>query len=332
MNLKTSCLVAALSITILISCKKDDDGPDTTVQALEVSFGTGFDDEMLRDVSIDNNGNMYVTGKTKIYKLDASGKATVFAGSNTSGLVDGEGISASFKDIDLISFDESNNLYVVDNGGIRKILPSGTVSTIQLTDTYFHPLNIAKSTDVNAEPAFNGLAVKLNNIYFSHSTTIIRIHNGVWNYFSGSSNGSGPVKDGASQQATFGKIKAVIFDETASNLKVGDYGRLRKVSLADSSVTTAAGGDIAYQDGALSQALFESFSDFVKDTKGNVYVSSGTRIRKISLDGTVSTVAGPTRADGSYLKAGGLAIKDNFLYVADMSKNATIIKIDLSKF
>jgi hypothetical protein len=329
-NLKISSLVAALSIiVILVSCKKNDDTPDQTVQALEESFGTGFDDEMLRDVSIDNNGNVYVTGKTKIYKLDASGKATVFAGSTTSGFVDGDGTAASFKDIDLITFDESNNLYVVDNGGIRKISPSGTVSTIQLTEV-FHPLNITKSDEANADPAFRGIAVKSENIYFAGYASIIKIRNGKWNYFAGSGDNSNPAKDGASKDAVIKSVRSIVFDN--NDLLFGDYGQLRKVSIADSSVSTVAGGAIAYNDGPLSEALFQYFTDFVKDNKGNMYVSSDVRIRKISQNGIVSTVAGPTRSDGSYFRSGGMAIKDNFLYVADVSKNATITKIDLSKF
>jgi hypothetical protein len=54
---------------------------------------------------------------------------TTFAGSGTSGFVDGTGIAAQFLGPYGIAIDSSNNLYVRDTNTVRKITPAGVVTT-----------------------------------------------------------------------------------------------------------------------------------------------------------------------------------------------------------
>jgi hypothetical protein len=71
---------------------------------------------------------------------------------------------------------------------------------------------------------------------------------------------------------------------------------VRKISgFGTRQVTTYAGtGEKAFQDGPAAQAKFNFPNDLVCDADGNVYVTEfeGHRVRKISTDGIVSTVAG----------------------------------------
>ena len=73
------------------------------------------------------------------------------------------------------------------------------------------------------------------------------------------------------------------------------YGfRVRKIA-PDGQVTTLAGtGEPGYRDGPALNAQFDVPIGVVADEKGNVYVvdSGAHRIRRISSDGVVSTVAG----------------------------------------
>ena len=86
------------------------------------------------DVVADNSGNIFVVdyGNFKIRKIDASGVVSTFAGS-TQGYADGIGTLAKFNYIYGIAIDISGNLYVTDAGKIRKISPSGVVTTMKLT-------------------------------------------------------------------------------------------------------------------------------------------------------------------------------------------------------
>ncbi|MCP5512314.1 MAG: hypothetical protein H7A24_10570 [Leptospiraceae bacterium] len=95
-----------------------------------------------KGVVADSKGNVYIAdGKNHcIRKYDPStGQVSTFAGSklgfsdsNASGFVDGQGTSAKFNSLYMITIDEKDNLYVADAGNyaIRKISASGYVSTL----------------------------------------------------------------------------------------------------------------------------------------------------------------------------------------------------------
>ncbi len=93
----------------------------------------------------DAAGNVYVTSGTdydaygkyfptdqssKVFKVTAGGVVSTFAGSN-NGVADGQGTAAQFKKpTHIVRNERSGNLYVNDGAVIRKITPSGMVSTL----------------------------------------------------------------------------------------------------------------------------------------------------------------------------------------------------------
>ena len=101
--------------------------------------------------------------------------------------------------------------------------------------------------------------------------------------------------DGVGTQAKFNGANELAFDKY-NNLYVADSGnhRIRKVT-PDGTVTTVAGSGIAgFQDGSSATAQFNlPFSIYV-DNDDNIYVGdrNNYRIRKISPQGTVSTIVG----------------------------------------
>lgn len=76
---------------------------------------------------------------------------------------------------------------------------------------------------------------------------------------------------------------------------------IRKIS-PNGVVTTLAGGDRGHADGKGTNAKFDSPSDLVVDKDNNVYVADKNNhcIRKITPDGTVTTIAGQPK-NGGYL-------------------------------
>lgn len=120
---------------------------------------------------------------------------------------------------------------------------------------------------------------------------------------------------------------AVVADGTIYVGDAGESNRIRKIS-PDGNVTTLAGGSEGFADGAGSSAAFNTPSALALGPDGNLYVADtgNNRIRKITPDGTVSTVAGNGTAgyvDGLAATAQfngpvGLAVsRDGDIYVAD---------------
>ncbi len=79
----------------------------------------------------------------------------------------------------------------------------------------------------------------------------------------------------------------IIIADTSNN-------RIRKLSVDKQLITLAGTGEPGYRDGAATDARFDGPIGVAVDEAGNVFVadSYNDRIRKISTDGTVSTVAG----------------------------------------
>jgi len=120
---------------------------------------------------------------------------------------------------------------------------------------------------------------------------------------------------------------AVAADGTIYVADAGESNRIRKIS-ASGNVTTLAGGSEGFADGVGASASFNTPSALVLGKDGNLYVADtgNNRIRKITPDGRVSTVAGDGTAgyvDGAAAQAQfngpiGLAISPGGdIYVAD---------------
>src|SRR4029079_9554611 len=120
---------------------------------------------------------------------------------------------------------------------------------------------------------------------------------------------------------------AIAADGTIYVADAGESNRIRKIS-PDGNVTTLAGGGEGFADGTGASASFNTPSALAPGPGGDLFVAdtANNRIRKISPDGHVSTVAGDGTAgyvDGPAAKARcngpiGLAVSEGGdIYVAD---------------
>ncbi len=126
-----------------------------------------------------------------------------------------------------------------------------------------------------------------------------------------------------------------------TRLPNGDYWytdgfQIRRLSADLKTITTVAGtlGANGSTDGPSATALFNNPADLVADAAGIVYVldTQNATIRKIALDGTVSTIAGTPLVTGTADGTGGAAQfnapraiaigPDGDIYVADSSNHA----------
>jgi len=134
------------------------------------------------------------------------------------------------------------------------------------------------------------------------SNRIRKITNeGIVTTFAGDSEG---FADGAGAAASFNTPSGLAID-SSGNLYVADTGnnRIRKVTPQGEVSTIAGDGAAGYVDGPAAQARFNGPIGVAVGANGNVFVADtyNDRLRMISPDGQVSTVAGagtPGYADG----------------------------------
>ena len=83
-------------------------------------------------VAVDREGNLYISGDYRIRKVDKDGIITTFAGTgeDRSSGDGGPATSAQLEDPGGMAFDAQGNRYLADWTSVRKIDPSGTITTV----------------------------------------------------------------------------------------------------------------------------------------------------------------------------------------------------------
>jgi len=290
-------------------------------------------------VATDAAGNVYVADQQnhKIRKITPAGVVSTLAGS-TYGYADGTGTAAQFFQPCGVATDADGNVYVADilNNKIRKITPAGEVSTLAgstagYADGKATTAQFKSPTGVATDAVGNVYVADRNNHKIRKITPA-----GEVSTLAGSTQG---FADGTATAAQFNVPYGVATD-AAGNVYVADQQnhKIRKITPAG-VVSTLAGSTYGYADGTATTAQFKSPTGVATDAAGNVYVADlgNNKIRKITPDGVVSTLAGSTSgyADGKATTAqfksptGVATDAAGNVYVADYGNNK-IRKIGLA--
>jgi len=247
---------------------------------------------------------------------------TTFAGTGSSGFVNGTGTAASFNAPDSLVSDTSGNIFVVDttNNAIRQITSSQAVTT------YYSPITTPSGIAIDSS----------GNLFVSSGVLIKKItSSGASSTFAGSTAGN---TDGTGTAAAFSSIWGMTVD-SSGNLYVADTGNnnIRKIT-SSGVVTTFAGsttagiGTSGSTNGTGTAATFNKPASLAFDSSGNLFVSEfgNHNIRKITSSGVVTTFAGSTSSgstDGtgtaaSFSKPLGIVIdSSDSIYVVDQNNN-----------
>jgi sugar lactone lactonase YvrE len=330
-----------------VHCKKSQEKEKTaTVSTIAGTGQYGYQDASAlfakfytpRDIAVHTDGAMYIADATnhRIRKM-VNGMVTTIAGNGGADTTNGNGSAARFNELIMIALDPAGNTYILDasNYRVRKMTPGADVSNYAGTGEFGFadgPAHLAKFKQVwgiVSDPQGNIIvADSYNNCIRKIST------DGQVTTIAGT--GTIGYTDGPAADAQFYYPYGLALDKQG-NLFVADVHnfRIRKITPKGIVSTFAGSGIQGKVDGIREQAKFFSMLDMVADSKGNLYVTDGNTIRKISSDGVVTTIAGDHGggyADGPGITARfksptGLAIdnQDN-IYVAD-AENHCIRKI-----
>ena len=250
------------------------------------------------NMAIDNNGNIYVIDSKNysIRKITPDGMTTTLAGNGKRSQDDKN--SPFYGNLDAITIDKDENIYVLDTCSVKKIPPDGLLTRLAIQEpaNNFYPWDSGQTC--------HGLTIdNKGNIFISNQgskgvkTIISKLTpDGFIRTLAGKDKGD---KDGSGEQASFDFPIALAADKDG-NIYVADYenNKIRKIT-PDGMVTTFAGsGEYGFKDGNAKEAMFKTPQEIAVDKKGNVYVIDRdgknilfSRIKKITPDGYVTTIA-----------------------------------------
>lgn len=281
------------------------DGGPATSASLNKPYG----------LAVDSAKNLYIAeyGNNRIRKVTAAGVIGTVAGdgfTDSSGLGryagdGGPAIRASLSRPFDVAVDAGGNLYIADtfNSSIRKVTPDGSISTVAGTGNGGGFGNPAAGVTLSSP---DGVSVDAaGNIYIAdtgHNVVRKLTPAGVATTVAGTGAGGFGGDGGPAIAATLTFPGRAIVD-AAGNLYISDTtnNRIRKVS-ASGIISTIAGlgptgtfaGGFSGDGGQAVQASINTPEGLAVDSSGALYFADNQnlRIRKISLDGSIATIAG----------------------------------------
>jgi hypothetical protein len=242
----------------------------------------------------------------------------VLAGDGVIGHRDGSGDRARFADPFGVAAGADGLIYTADGAGgdrVRVVSPQGDVATLAgglpgLADGR------------GAEARFSspsGLAFDRQGMLYVADTgnnAIRRVApDGHTNTVAGT--GAPGFRDGVASDARFNAPIGLAIDTNGRVLVADTYNDRVRIVTADGVVTTLAGGNRGFADGHVNEALFDTPCGIAVAPDGTVYVADtgNDRVRAISTDGVVSTIADATHGLARPLAVAVAATGE--LYVTD---------------
>jgi sugar lactone lactonase YvrE len=232
-------------------------------------------------IAIDSFGNLFIADQynRSIRKITSSGNVSTIA---------------TFKDLTTlmgVAVDMAGNIYTADEyyHSVYKVSPSGAVSLVSGNGQPGY-LNGTIPNGIFDTPT--DLAIDaVGNIFIAdnHNRRIRKITPaGIVTTFAGSDTST--TYDGVGVLSTFTLPRGITVDKSG-NIFVAEYSKIRKITPAG-VVTTISGNNAGFADGPVALAQFWLSKGITVDGKGNIFIADRTRIREITKEGIVITIAG----------------------------------------
>ena len=267
-----------------------------------------------RGVALDTQGNFYIadTLNNRIRKVDRNGIITTVAGIGPAGATTGTGgyngdnmsaTSAALNSPLRLTADNQGNLYIADtvNHRVRKVNTNGVITTVAGNGVSgYNGDNVAATAAELSYP--EGVAVDgAGNLFIvENGNNLVRKvdTNGIITTVAGVPKKSGYNGDNMPATSALLSGPTTLALDSSGDLYIVDQGNqiIRKV--ANGTITTVAGvpGTHGYNGDGIpaTSAWLDSPAGVAVDAAGDLFItdSSNDRIREVSANGTISTLAG----------------------------------------
>ncbi len=296
------------SNTSIVSINSTGEYTGITAGTAMVTYNIGSCQSSVVITILENPSRIVGPGSNNIINVAGNG---MVAFSGDGGLA----TSAALKFPLSACMDMNGNMFIADNNNsrIRKVSPSGIISTIAGTGTNGYNGDGISATAAQLNQVSSVAVDASGNVYVADQSNhrIRKISTtGIISTFAGTGTSGYSGEGGAATASNIASPSTIVFD-AAGNLFIASSssGRLLKVS-PSGILTTYAGngtGMSSIVSGSVATASPAAPYSVAVDNIGNVYITeqSGSRVRKINTSGIITILSGTGTA--GYSGDGGAA-------------------------
>jgi sugar lactone lactonase YvrE len=262
-------------------------------------------------VVVDADGVFYfIDTSSTVRKVSKNGIISTVAGTGIVGFSGDGGLAilAQFNGLSDLALDASGNLYLADsfNNRVRKVSANGIITTVAgggagcavQTNSFGDGCPATSATIGRADSiALDSAGNLFLTDFFNQRVRKVSV-NGIITTVAGDGQDHCCLSvDGSPAINAYLTGPTAVAVDAYGNVFIGDYASIRKVS-KNGIITTVAGGGLSGFSGdggtAITAKLSIAPGGMTVDNAGQLYLADyyNNRIRKVAIDGTITTIAG----------------------------------------